>query len=175
MNSSAWLPQSKGTKSRFSTTSHCYLLCGTELTSEPLEGTASTSPSPPSSTHSVGKPYKPQRYQRWHQSSWHREWRLPAGGNAQSSPPSLCVCSKEKRRVSVTGGAAQVIACPLLLDADCKGRKQPGFMQKRCVCVGEVSRVQKVFANAALKCGYGFGRQKHSRETPSSPPTGEQL
>ena len=77
--------------------------------------------------------------------------------------------------MSAAGGAAQVLTCPLLLDADCRGRNQPGFIQKRGVRVGEVSCVQKVFANAALKCSCGFGCQKRSRETPSSPPTGEQL
>lgn len=90
---------------------------------------------PPCTTQ--GKPYEPQRYQRWHQSSWHREWHLPAGGNVQFSPPGPCGCSEKKRGAGVNSEAAQVLACPLLLDADLQGEETGQVLSRKGVCAWE--------------------------------------
>lgn len=86
----------------------------------------------------------------------------------QSSPPGLCVCSEEKREARVTNEAVQVLACPLLLDADCKVRKQPGLSRKE-VCV----RVRSLLHSESvdLTMWLWVWTPKASRETPSSPPT----
>lgn len=49
------------------------------------------------------------------------------------------------------------------------------YPEKACMCVGEASHVQKVFAKTALKCGYRFCLPKAQQGDSKLPPTGEQL
>lgn len=79
------------------------------------------------------------------------------------SPPGPCVCSKQKRGAGVNSEAAQVFACPLLLNADLKEEETARWYPEK-VCVR--GRSYLCSANATLKYDYGFGCQKLSRETP---------
>lgn len=146
----------QGPQVRLLTTSHCHPFWCIELTAKPLGAWEPHCCHLPPPCTTQGKPHEPQRYQRWHQSSWHREWHLPAGGNVQSSPLGPCVCSKEKRGARVNSGPAQVLACPLLLNADLKEEDTARFYPEK-VCVR--GRSYFCSANAALKYNYGFACQ----------------